>query len=436
MGCGSCSSGACGSGSIPAGCGNNGHCATGGCNKLGVFDWLAGIQLPSQTEEDRIVEVQFKNTRKEYYRFESDVTLSAGDNVVVESSHGKDVGTVTLSGELVKTQMARKGLKPNYKNLLSVERLATQEDIDLWKKSRDKEQETMVKARQITAKLKLDMKVSDVEYQGDGTKAIFYYTAEGRVDFRELIKSLASNFKVRVEMKQIGSRQEAGRVGGIGSCGRELCCSTWLTDFRSVSTTAARYQQLAINPIKLAGQCGKLKCCLNYELDSYMDALKDFPKGDVQLKTKKGLALLQKTDIFKRVMWFNFREEPSVFHPVSLDRVKEIIELNKKGSFPENLIEHETRMTKREPDYENVVGQDDLKRFDKDNKRRKNKRKSGQGNKNQQPNGNQAQKAKGPQATGQGEQKKKPNRNKNRNRNKKKNNPNNGNPSKGNPNAN
>lgn len=386
MGCGSCSSGACGTGSIPNGCGNNGNCVSGGCNKLEVFDWLAGLSSPFQSEQDRIVEVRFKNTRKDFYRYQQDITPNEGDNVVVDSTFGKDVGTVSLTGELVKVQMKRKGIRAKYQQLPEVVRLANQEDIDSWQEAQKREQTTMIEARKIADQLKLDMKISDVEFQGDGTKAIFYYTAEGRVDFRELIKSFAGKFKVRIEMKQIGARQEAGRVGGIGSCGRELCCSTWLTDFRSVSTSAARYQQLAINPMKLAGQCGKLKCCLNFELDSYMDALKDFPKGDIQLKTHKGLALLQKTDIFKRVLWFNFKEEPAVFHPVTLDRVKEIMAMNAKGKKPENLLDQKEYKTReKKPDFENVVGQDDLKRFDQKRKKKKRRPQKGKAASGNQP---------------------------------------------------
>ncbi|MAZ36183.1 MAG: hypothetical protein CL842_01880 [Crocinitomicaceae bacterium] len=404
MGCGSCSSGACGSsGGTPAGCENNGNCSSGGCGKLDVFDWLAGMES-SAVNSTPLVEVRFKNTRKEYYRYGTSITTSVGDIVMVEASHGTDVGAVTLTGELVRVQLTRKNPKTNINTLSRVIRIATQEDIDLWQEVQKKEDETMVKARKAAAELKLDMKISDVEYQGDGTKAIFYYTSESRVDFRELIKKFAGTFKVRVEMKQIGARQEAGRVGGIGSCGRELCCSTWLTDFRSVSTSAARYQQLAINPIKLAGQCGKLKCCLNYELDSYLDALKDFPEGDIKLKTKKGTAFLQKTDIFRKTLWFNTKEDPAVFHPLKLETVKEILEMNKQNKFPESLKQFAFVDAPVEdlPDYENVVGQDDLNRFNtkekkKSNNRNRNKRKGkrpdsqGGGPKNDQRNQNQGQ---------------------------------------------
>lgn len=376
MACGSCSSGACGSsGGVPAGCGNNGNCSSGGCGKLEVFDWLAGMES-SAVNATPLIEVRFKNTRKEYYRYGTSISPTVGDIVVVEASHGTDVGAVTLTGELVRVQLQKKNPKTNLNSLNRVIRIATQEDIDKWQDAQRKEESTMVQARKAATDLKLEMKISDVEYQGDGTKAIFYYTSEGRVDFRELIKKFAGTFKVRVEMKQIGARQEAGRVGGIGSCGRELCCSTWLTDFRSVSTSAARYQQLAINPIKLAGQCGKLKCCLNYELDSYLDALKEFPEGDIKLKTKNDIAFLQKTDIFKKTLWFNTKEEPAVFHPLKLETVKEILEMNKKNKFPESLKQYAfvgEQLTDEAPDYENVVGQDDLNRFNKDNRKKNNR---------------------------------------------------------------
>lgn len=392
MACGSCSGGACGSsGGVPAGCGNNGHCSSGGCGKLDVFDWLAGMETAVDYRPAQVAEVRFKNTRKDYFKYSNGVDLSVGDTVVVEASHGLDVGTVTLTGELVHVQLEKKAPKASLNSLNKIIRLTNQEDIDLWRKVQQKEHEVMIAARQSAMSLKLDMKISDVEFQGDGTKATFYYTSEGRVDFRELIKIFASTFKVRVEMKQIGARQEAGRVGGIGSCGRELCCSTWLTDFRSVSTSAARYQQLAINPIKLAGQCGKLKCCLNYELDVYLDALKDFPEGDIKLKTKSGMAFLQKTDIFKKTLWFNTKEEPAVFHPLKLETVKEILEMNKRNQFPESLKQFTFSSDPVEtlPDYENVVGQDDLNRFNTGNNR--NKRSN---NRKNRKRGNQANQAK------------------------------------------
>jgi cell fate regulator YaaT (PSP1 superfamily) len=256
-------------------------------------------------------------------------------------------------------------------------------DIDKWQSARELEEKTMYKARTIAVQLKLQMKISDVEYQGDKTKAIFYYTAEDRVDFRELIKVLADEFKVRIEMKQIGARQEAGRLGGIGSCGRELCCSTWLTDFRSVSTSAARYQQLSLNPLKLAGQCGKLKCCLNYELDSYMDAIKDFPESGIKLFTKSGAAFHQKTDIFKRTMWYSYESDPGTFIPLSIDTVKEIIEQNKNKVYPPDFTIAKPVEAKKTSEmyYENVVGQDSLTRFDQDKNKRKKKKKNNNRNK-------------------------------------------------------
>ena len=376
MGCGNCSSGGCATSTTPAGCQSNGNCSTGGCNKLEVFDWLSGMEL-SSVQNERIVEVRFKNTRKDFFRFNDDISPIIGDNVIVESSHGYDLGSVSLTGELVAVQMKKKNISTK-SQLLHIKNLAKQADIDLWQSAQEKEQDSMVQARKVARDLGLEMKISDVEYQGDGSKATFYYTSEGRVDFRDLVKMLAGKFKIRVEMKQIGTRQEAGRVGGIGVCGRELCCSTWLSDFRSVSTSAARYQQLAINPIKLAGQCGKLKCCLNYELDSYVDALSEFPKGDIKLDTKKGRAFMQKTDIFKRILWFSYFDEPAVFHPISLDRVKEIIAMNLDKQKPDDLKDFnlEPVTIEKEPDYENVVGQDDLKRFDQNkNQRNRNKKK-------------------------------------------------------------
>lgn len=397
MGCGNCSSGGCGTSTTPAGCQSNGNCSTGGCNKMEVFDWLSGMELYS-AQNERIVEVRFKNTRKEFFRFGDDLSPIIGDNVVVESSHGYDIGSVSLTGDLVAVQMKKKNISPK-SQILRIKNIANQADIDLWLSAQEKEKESMVQARKVARDLGLEMKISDVEYQGDGSKATFYYTSEGRVDFRELVKMLAGKFKIRVEMKQIGTRQEAGRVGGIGVCGRELCCSTWLSDFRSVSTSAARYQQLAINPIKLAGQCGKLKCCLNYELDSYVDALKEFPKGDIKLDTKKGRAFMQKTDIFKRILWFSYFDEPAVFHPISLDRVKEIIAMNLDKKKPEDLKDFnlEPVTIEKEPDYENVVGQDDLKRFDKDKNQRnrnKKKRRKPQGSGNNQNNQNRQGQAK------------------------------------------
>lgn len=372
MGCGSCGT----KNGLPNGCRNNGACGTGGCNKLNVFDWLSNMQLPDGQKQFDIVEVRFKNSRKEFFRKDPDISLYAGDIVAVEASPGHDIGVVSLTGELVRLQMKKKNVSFDSAEIKKVYRKARQADIEKWEAARELEEQTMYKARTIAVRLKLNMKISDVEYQGDKTKAIFYYTADERVDFRELIKVLAEEFKVRIEMRQIGLRQEAGRLGGIGSCGRELCCSTWLTDFRTVSTSAARYQQLSLNPLKLAGQCGKLKCCLNYELDAYMEAIKVFPETNIRLQTKKGNAVHQKTDIFKRKMWYTYEGDFSNFIELSVERVKEIISMNKNGQFPEELVlVDETVSKKKEPDYENVVGQDDVTRFDKSNKRKKSKRK-------------------------------------------------------------
>ncbi|MBN8703324.1 MAG: hypothetical protein J0M08_09675 [Bacteroidetes bacterium] len=372
MGCSGCSTSSdstTGKSTTPKGCNSNGSCGTSSCNKLSVFDWLSNMVLPSGQQQFDCMEVRFKNDRKDFYRNVNNLSLTAGDVIAVESSPGHDIGVVSLTGELVKTQMKRKGVDPANPELKKIYRIAKQQDIDKWKEAQNLERPTMYRTRELALKLGLEMKISDVEYQGDRAKAIFYYTADGRVDFRELIKKMAEEFKIRIEMRQIGARQEASKLGGIGSCGRELCCSTWLTDFRSVSTTAARYQQLSLNPLKLAGQCGKLKCCLNYELDSYLDAIKDFPTTEVKLKTKKGDAFHQKTDIFRRKMWYSYTTEPSVFIEVPVDRVKQVLALNKDNNFPEDLIEYVNKEIKvKEPDFENVVGQDNINRFDKKRK--------------------------------------------------------------------
>lgn len=369
MGCGS----GCGTqnNGIPAGCNDNGSCgvSTGGCNKLNVFDWLGNMNMPEGQKLFDIVEVRFKNSRKEFFRNINNLTLSVGEVIAVEASPGHDIGLVSLTGELVRLQLKKRNVNLAGDEIKKIYRKAKQGDIDKWKEAQGLEVNTMYRARTIALKLGLEMKLSDVEFQGDKSKAIFYYTAEARVDFRELIKVLAEEFKVRIEMRQIGARQEASRLGGIGSCGRELCCSTWLTDFRTVTTSAARYQQLSLNPAKLAGQCGKLKCCLNYELDSYLDALKEFPDMEnKKLMTKKGEAYLQKTDIFKRMMWFSYKHDSGVFIPMKVDKVKEVLEANQKNELPDDLISAVSLLVKAkiaEHNYENVVGQDSLTRFDK-----------------------------------------------------------------------
>lgn len=378
---------------ISACCSGGGGCSSGGCNKLNVFDWLAGMKLPEGKEPFDYVEVRFKNSRKEFFRNINKLPLVVGDVVAVEASPGHDIGVVSLTGELVRIQMRKKNYKSEGEEGKKIYRKAKDTDIEKWREAQALEVSTMYKARTLAIQHGLEMKISDVEYQGDKTKATFYYTADGRVDFRELIKSMAEEFKVRIEMRQIGARQEASKLGGIGACGRELCCSTWLSDFRTVSTSAARYQQLSLNPLKLAGQCGKLKCCLNYELDSYLEAVKDFPNVDnVKLKTVKGDAFHQKTDIFKRIMFFSYASEPETFIPLKVDRVKEVINLNKQGIIPEELLTEKFSggITKaKEPDFENVVGQDSITRFDKKKSNQKHKRqhKGGSGKGPQQNQG-------------------------------------------------
>ncbi|MFM7668017.1 MAG: stage 0 sporulation family protein [Bacteroidota bacterium] len=388
MGCSSCSSG----GGTPRGCKNNGTCSSGGCNKLDVFDFLGNMSLGEGVSPFDMYEVRFKNSRKGFFRNSNNLSLQVGDVVVVEASPGYDVGVVSVGGELARIQIRKKA--PDLKPLESkkILRIANQAEIDKWIQGRTLEKDVMYQARSLAVNLKLEMKISDVEYQADLSKATFYYTAEGRVDFRQLIKDMADKFKIRVEMRQIGSRQEASRLGGIGSCGRELCCSTWLTDFRTVSTSAARYQQLSLNPQKLAGQCGKLKCCLNYELDMYMDAIKEFPKSDVRLKTEKGNAFHIKTDVFKRQMWFAYEGEMGLIS-LTPDKVKDIIKMNKDGKLPKDLKEFTEYKEKAEkviePGYENVVGQDSLNRFENSFKKKKKKKKPFGGNNPNNPNNQQ-----------------------------------------------
>jgi cell fate regulator YaaT (PSP1 superfamily) len=334
------------------------------------------MSLPNGEAPFDCVEVRFKNGRKEFYRNTEKLTLSIGDIVATEASPGHDVGIVTLTGELVKIQMKKKGVNHAGAEIPKVYRKASQKDIDIWSDARDKEEAMKVKAREIAIALKLQMKISDIEFQGDGSKAIFYYTAEDRVDFRQLIKEFAQVFKARIEMKQVGFRQEAARLGGIGSCGRELCCSTWLTDFRSVNTSAARYQQLSLNPQKLAGQCGKLKCCLNYELDTYLDALKDFPEFETKLHTEKGDAICQKQDIFKGLMWFAYTDNFSSWHVLKIDQVKEIIAQNKEKKRVSSLEDFAIEIVAEpEANFNNAMGQESLTRFDQP-KRSKNKSKN------------------------------------------------------------
>jgi cell fate regulator YaaT (PSP1 superfamily) len=387
MACNSCSTGKDGQ---PKGCKNNGTCGTDSCNKLTVFDWLSNMSLPNGEQPFNWVEVRFKNGRKNYYKNTENLSLSIGDIAATQAQSGHDVGMVTLTGELVKVQMKRKKINETVEEILKIYRKASQKDIDIWSSARDKEEAMKVKARQFAIDLKLQMKISDIEYQGDASKATFYYTAEERVDFRELIKVFAKEFRTRIEMKQVGFRQEAARLGGIGSCGRELCCSTWLTDFRSVSTSAARYQQLSLNPQKLAGQCGKLKCCLNYELDTYLDALKEFPKTEIKLQTEKGTAVCQKTDIFKGHMWYAYEGEWMNWHKLTTAQANEIIELNIKKKKAISLEEYaEDLFEDTKTDFENVVGQDSLTRFDSP-KRKKKRRNNRNKNRNKRKSHNNA----------------------------------------------
>jgi cell fate regulator YaaT (PSP1 superfamily) len=385
MGCGSCSTGG---GCTPAGCKSNGSCMTNGCSKLDVHDWLAHMDMPSGFMPFQVVEIKFKGSRKDFYLNADNIYLESGELVAVETATGGyDIGHVSLTGELVRMQMTKRHVK-EADVTKKIYRRATPADVDKWKLSKELEWETMHRARKLALDLNLSMKISDVDYQGDKTKATFYYTAEGRVDFRELIKKMAEAFRIRIEMRQIGMRQEASRLGGIGSCGRELCCSTWLTDFKTVSTSAARYQNLSLNTLKLAGQCGKLKCCLNYELDSYMDALKHIPDNVNYLRTEKGDARLQKTDIFKRMMWFSLPGAEN-WIPLHINRVKEIQKLNKEGITPEDLLEEPVQQAPppKVLDYENVVGQDSLTRLDErsQNRNRKKKNKKPSGSNTAQP---------------------------------------------------
>ena len=337
------------------------------CCKLDEFDWLKNVTQPTSVPVFDCVEVRFKNSRKEFYRITDGLDVKVGDIVAVEASPGHDIGIVSLVGETARFQMKRKKIDANSSEIKKLYRYARSYDIEKWIQSVEKETGTMLKTRQIANELNLDMKVNDVEYQGDSTKAVFYYTAEERVDFRELIKRLAESFKIRIEMKQIGVRQEAARLGGIGSCGRELCCATWMTNFKSVTTSSAKAQQLSLNPQKLAGQCSKLKCCLNYEYDNYIEALKEFPDQDLILQTQKGDAIQQKSDIFNKKLWYAYINNPNNFIALSLEKVNHIISLNKKNRKPQNL-EGFSEIIEEKNNFGNLHEQGDLNRFDKKKK--------------------------------------------------------------------
>ncbi len=356
--------------------------------KLNVFDWLSDI--PEGIDKNEIYEVRFKNTRKGYYYNSSGLRLTKGDIVAVEASPGHDIGVISLTGQLVLCQLRKHNLSPQ-SEFKTIYRKVKPTDIEKWKEAIALEIDTMIESRKIAADLKLDMKIGDVEYQGDKTKAIFYYIADDRVDFRQLIKVLADRFHIRVEMRQIGARQEAGRIGGIGSCGRELCCSTWMSNFVSVTTTAARYQELSPNPQKLAGQCCKLKCCLNYEVDSYIDERKDFPSTETPIITESGKAYHQKTDVFRRLMWYSLGDSNGVdFIPVSVEKVKEYLEMNKRGIKVQlEAQSSEDGDAEESIDFSQVVGQDSLTRFDASKKKKKKHHKpNNRGNRQQDNNGN------------------------------------------------
>lgn len=368
----------------------NSRLTAAGCKRsswqmLSVYDWLADIPVDRETMQ--YVEVQFKNTRKGYYLNSTEIPLEKGDIVAVESNPGHDIGTVTLQGYLVALQMRKNGYDPTKSEVRRIYRKAKPADIEKWEESKAKEHDAMLRTRQIAKDLNLDMKIGDVEYQGDGNKAIFYYIADQRVDFRELIKVLADTFHVRIEMKQIGARQEAGRIGGTGPCGRELCCSTFMTNFRSVGTNAARVQDLSMNPQKLAGQCAKLKCCLNYEFDNYVEALKDFPSKDIVLETAKGPYYFFKLDVFARKMTYSAdKKAPVDLLEMPLDEVWKIINENKKGK---KVSEIQTSESKNEPEisFENAVGEGSLTRFDKNKKKKKHKNRPN----NQKPSDSRAE---------------------------------------------
>ncbi|UXP33211.1 regulatory iron-sulfur-containing complex subunit RicT [Reichenbachiella agarivorans] len=356
------------------GCNSNGGCSSGGCNKMNVFDWLSNMDNPTNDQFD-ILEIRFKNGRKEFFRNTNDLELHPGDPVVVDVPNGHHLGYVSLQGELVRLQMQKKKVK-NDDEIRSIYRIANQKDLEKFDSVQKRENPTLFRTREIINTLKLNMKLTDIEYQADNSKATFYYSAEERVDFRELIKQLAGEFKIRVEMRQISLRQEASRLGGIGSCGRELCCSTWLSEFKSVSTSAARYQNLSLNPSKLSGQCGRLKCCLNYELETYIEALEHIPQVDKGLLTEQGEARLQKTDIFRKIMWFGYKND-SAWIALSAERVIEIQKLNAAGKTPQSLIENI-----KEPEMEFQSLNSDLEQMDKkfnkkgkssSNKKRRNK---------------------------------------------------------------
>ena len=393
MGCSSCSTG----GGKVSGCKSNGGCSTGSCNRMNVHDWLANLPFADPESSCKVVEISFNHgSRKDFYRNTTLQYFEKGDMVAVEGVSGFDVGMVSLTGELVRIQMKKKEVKEADPEMKKILRRAGDRDMELFNQHKGRQAAALARSRSIALDLKLDMKLIEVEIQADGRKATFFYTAEDRVDFREMIKMFASEFKVKVEMKQIGIRQEAAKVGGIGSCGRELCCSSWLTDFKSVTTTIARYQNLSINQTKLSGQCGRLKCCLNYELDTYLDALQDFPDNAEVIQITRGPATLIKKDIFKNLMWYVLPDS-NKHYPLTINRVKEIKSLNAKGIKPDELEPVEVTSGKPkevEPDFVDVVGQISLRSLERNSRKGRDNRGGGDrrgDNRNQQRTDNRAQ---------------------------------------------
>ena len=370
MGCGSCGTGK------PNGCKSNGGCSTGGCNKMNVHDWLMNLPFSDPESTCKVIEVSFsQGSRKEFFRNNTLQYFEKGEYITVEGVSGFDVGEVNLTGELVRLQMKKKGAEEFNVEMKKVLRRSNEKDVEMHLQNKAREQEALIRSRSIMRQLNLHMKLIEVEIQSDGKKATFFYTAEDRVDFRELIRVLAGDLKVKVEMRQIGIRQEAAKVGGIGSCGRELCCSTWLTDFKSVTTTAARYQNLSINQTKLSGQCGRLKCCLNYELDTYLDALQQFPDNAESLQTIKGTANLIKKDIFKNLMWYVLPDTNKQY-PLTIQRVQEIQKLNARGEKAEELQPVDlisAKAAEAEHGFVELVGQISLRSLEKTSRRSRDK---------------------------------------------------------------
>jgi cell fate regulator YaaT (PSP1 superfamily) len=405
MGCTSCGTSKDGK---PSGCKSNGGCSSGGCNRLNVYDWLANLPFSDPNGACKVVEVSFNHgSRKEFLRNNLLQQFEKGDMVAVEGVSGFDVGMVNLTGEMVRLQLKKKGIREDDPEMKKILRKASDFDMQKYRESKDREPSALQRARSIALQLKLNMKLIEVEIQADGRKATFFYTADDRVDFRELIKIYASEFRVKVEMKQIGARQEAAKLGGIGSCGRELCCSTWLTEFKSVTTTAARYQNLSINQTKLSGQCGRLKCCLNYELDTYLDALQHFPDYADTIEIARGTATLVKKDIFKDLMWY-VMEGSNKQYPLTISRVKEIKRLNREGIKPDELQAVEIVSSKPkevEPEFVDVVGHISLSSLER-NSRKRNQRERDNRNRNAGGNRNPNQQNRGGGPQGQPQQNK------------------------------